>query len=414
MGLSFPIEDKLKWITNLRVQILVLTLVGWGIGMAIDRTEVNKYRMRADDIFTAAGNMGMVRTDGHKAALIILSIIETLLFGLGVGFFIAVGFRVFKIQNKMLRKRMIWCWACISFFMCSWWPHSTSHSLIFLSSADPIDNYIAMELSFHWTIMFCSLTLAYFQYDLISLMYEVAMMRLKMKENREVDPLKKQWYHNFKIHALVIIAIMWGVCMAIFFHFDPLDKTMKTYQIFFYVTFKIVDSVVCAIGFGFAYVAVRTIVPLPSNAGKKVSIISSCCITFLFLIQYPHPMVHTKLPATMTNVVAVDYGIHIPIIIATAVLAFYQFRMLELATDAKSSLSVAAQMRRKTSTAASNTNGISMDRQGETGNTGYSGSFGTSSVEESLSKDPSVNIEEVKAPKSVQVEIEIDIDKDAH
>ncbi|KYQ90110.1 hypothetical protein DLAC_08694 [Tieghemostelium lacteum] len=342
------LEDKLKYLKNLRVQIGLLTIVGWAVGMAIDRTYVNKYRVRADGIFANIPPLNpLVRDEGDKAALIILSIIETLLFGLGIGFFIAVGFRVFQIKNKMLKKRMIWCWACISYFMVSWWPHSTAHSLIMVSAADPTDNYIAIEIAFHWTIMFCSLTLAYFQYDLILLMYEVAMMRLKMKEGREVDPLKKEWYRNFKYHSLIVLAIMFAVGMIVAFHYDPISDSMRKYQIFFYITFKIIDSVILGCGFAFLYIIVWIITPLPNNNGKRVSIISSACIFFLFLIQFPHPLIHNKSPASMKNVIAIDYGVHIPIIIATTVLAFYQFRMLELATDAKSSLSVAAQMRRK-------------------------------------------------------------------
>ncbi|KAK5584828.1 hypothetical protein RB653_006445 [Dictyostelium firmibasis] len=379
-----------KQLSKLRVQIVLLSLVGWAVALSIDRTYVEEYRDESDRIFssiTPEPKLDMVRTKNQNAALIILSIFETCLFGLGLGFLVAVGFRVFKIKNSMLRKRMIWCWAVISFFMMEWWPHSTTHFLILTTGNNPVENYITMEATFHWTITACSVILGYFQYDLIKLMYEVAMMRAKMKEGREVDPLKQEWYKNFYYHGIGIGIIVFAICVPVAFHYQPLTPELVTYQRFFYVTFHLVNSAVVALGFTFAYVALRTILLLPPSPGKKVSIISSIAITFLFVIQYPHPFVHTNNPLTMNNTVAIDFGVHIPIVFATGILAFYQFRMLELATDEKSSLSVAAQMRRKSNSGSGSQNASNVGSVKSAENA--SASFGASSIESSTSKNSS-------------------------
>ncbi|KAM9971347.1 hypothetical protein ACTFIW_011324 [Dictyostelium discoideum] len=337
----------IKFFSRLRIQIIVLGLIAWAVAFSIDRTLVEDYRNKSDDIFTNENNFIMVRTKKESAAFIILSIFETGLFGLGIGFFVSLGFRVFKIKNKMLRKRMIWCWAAISYFCVTWWPHSTSHFLILTTGRSPIDNYITMETTFHWTLTFCSSTLAYFQYDLIQLMRDVAIMRKRMVANgkEEVDPLKQEWYKNYHYHSIVIAIIVLAIAIPVAFHFDPLTDKLERYQRFFYVTFHIVNSAVAAVGFAFAYAVTRTILLLPPSPGRKVSIISSLAITFLFIIQYIHPMVHVKTKPSMKNTVAIDFGFHVPIVLATGILAFYQFRMMELATDDKSSLSIAVRMR---------------------------------------------------------------------
>ncbi|KAM9998392.1 hypothetical protein ACTFIY_008036 [Dictyostelium cf. discoideum] len=387
MGLQF--DSKFDWLKNLRVQIALLTLVGWAIALSVDRTYVESYRNESDQIFRNQGMMQMVRNRGQNAALIILSIFETCLFGVGLAFFVAVGFRVFKIKNSMLRKRMIWCWCTISFFCMEWWPHSTTHFLILTTGHDPLRDYITMETTFHWTITFCSVVLGYFQYDLIKLMYEVAMMRLKMKEGREVDPLKQEWYKNFNYHGLVIGVIFFAIAVPVAFHYQPLEPNYLAYQKFFFVTFHLVNSAVLALGFTFAYIALRTILLLPPSPGKKVSIFSSIAITFLFVIQYPHPFFHTNTELKMNNTVAIDFGVHIPIVLATGILAFYQFRMLELATDEKSSLSVAAQMRRKSNSGGASSQGASNGGSSMKSAENNSGSFGASSIEESTSKNSS-------------------------
>ncbi|EAL62691.1 hypothetical protein DDB_G0289519 [Dictyostelium discoideum AX4] len=331
---------------SLRTQIIILTLIGWGVAMSIDRTVVDDYRVKSDNL-NRDNLPEMVRNHSDKVALSILSVFETLLFGLGIGFFVAVGLKVFKIRNQQLRKRMIWCWGCISFFMVSWWPHSTSHALILTSKGDIYDNLIAIEVSFHWTILFCSLTLSYFQYDLILLMFEVAMMKKKMETRKECNPLKMDWKYNFKYHGILLLCVFFGVGMVFMFHYDPLKPEYKRYQKFFYVTFKMVDSIILGCGFAFSYIAVRIISLLPPSNGKKVAIISSLCIAALFFIGYGHPMAHTHSPYSMESTVIIDYTIHLPIIILTTVLAFYQFRMLELSTDSSSSICMAAKLRNR-------------------------------------------------------------------
>ncbi|KAM9996789.1 hypothetical protein ACTFIZ_001722 [Dictyostelium cf. discoideum] len=367
----------LKFFSKLRIQILVLGLIGWGVALAIDRTLVEDYRNKSDDIFTNVNNYQMVRTKRENAAFIILSIFETGLFGLGIGFFVSLGFRVFKIKNKMLRKRMIWCWAAISYFCVTWWPHSTSHFLILTTGRSPIDNYITMETTFHWTLTFCSSTLAYFQYDLIQLMRDVAIMRKKMVSNgkEEVDPLKREWYRNYHYHSIVIAIVVLAIAIPIAFHFDPLTNKLERYQRFFYVTFHIVNSAVAAVGFAFAYAVTRTILLLPPSPGRKVSIISSIAITFLFIIQYIHPMVHVKTEPSMKNTIAIDFGFHVPIVFATGILAFYQFRLMELATDDKSALSIAVRMRSDSKSASK---GSSLKTADNASQSQSSNSFSTS------------------------------------
>ncbi|EGC36312.1 hypothetical protein DICPUDRAFT_151263 [Dictyostelium purpureum] len=336
---------------SLRAQIFILTLIGWAVALSIDRTIVNDYRIDADNKYSNEddflAHQDLIRSRSDKIALTILAVFETLLFGLGIGFFVAVGFRVFKIRNNMLRKRMIWCWGCISFFMISWWPHSTSHSLVLSSSGNHYDNYIAIEVSFHWTILFCSLTLSFFQYDLILLMFEVAMMKKKMETRKECNPLKMDWKYNFKYHALVFLFLFFSGGLVIMFVFDELKSDMEPYQKFFFITFKLVDSIILGCAAAFTYIASRIIYLLPPSNGKKVAIISSFCIAFLFFVGYGHPLAHTHSPSTMKTTVIIDYTIHLPIIITTGILAFYQFRMLELSTDTSSSLCMAAKLRNR-------------------------------------------------------------------
>ncbi|GAM28612.1 hypothetical protein SAMD00019534_117880, partial [Acytostelium subglobosum LB1] len=378
------IKDKMvssevikKYILNLRYQLAFLTLIGWAVALAINFTVVERYREKADVFYIHHFNNSIIQSNINSIISIFLAIIETFIFGVGVAFFLGVGPRVFWIKNKLLKKRMIGCWVAIFFFCISWWPHSTAHSLIKTSSLDTRNSEIIMEVCFHWPLMVCSIILGYFQFDLIMLMYEVAIMRKKMSNGTE-DPLRTEnWYSpkNYKLHSAILGLATFIVCMTCLFYYMPITSDMAGYVKFFNITFHTVDSFITAVGMAWGYLMVRVIYYLPNNKGRNVAIVSSICICFNFLIQTPHPVIHYLKRGTMTNLMIIDFTVHVPIIITTCIMAMYQYRMLELATDGKSSLSIATKMR----------NGNKSKTSYDTGSTNFSATGASTSSDNKVS-----------------------------
>ncbi|EFA80928.1 hypothetical protein PPL_06163 [Heterostelium album PN500] len=398
MGLNINFKELSKeYLVSLRFQLAIFTLVGFAVSESINVTYVESFKNKADETYSKIpGLNGMSRDKANKIEQYVLGVFDTLLFGFGISFLIAAGTRVFEIKNKLLKKRMIGSWIAISFFCISWWPHSTAHNLIMLSSKDPTDNFIIMEVCFHWTLMACACFLSYFQYDLMKLMYEVVMMRKKMASGKDSNPLYGSFKKNINVHGFLISLVLFAVCMVLMFILNPIDKNLKTYQKFFHITFHIVDSALSSLGFGFAYIMIRIITHLPSNKGRTVAIVSTVCIWFNFMIQVPHPLVHLKAPLTMDSLLIIDYCVHIPIMVTTGILAFYQFRMLELATDKKSTLAIATRMRKGSKSISQNTFGES---KASASLTASHGALGNSAMGDSKGLDISIEMNELDASK---------------
>ncbi len=54
----------------------------------------------------------------------------------------------------------------------SWWPHSSAHQ--FLTPVKPND-YIILEMVFHWPNLAAALVLCYYQFDVLLVSFEILL-----------------------------------------------------------------------------------------------------------------------------------------------------------------------------------------------------------------------------------------------
>ncbi len=95
-------------------------------------------------------------TAAQMPYMIVLSALEALVFGFGVAF-IFYGWRFVK-HLAGLRRNLVWAiYISLAWLLISWWPHDNLH----IHNALYINGLIAIEYSFHVTVIVAGLVLAY-------------------------------------------------------------------------------------------------------------------------------------------------------------------------------------------------------------------------------------------------------------
>ncbi len=100
--------------------------------------------------------MPEIPTSSQFASLVVVGVIESIAFGLGVAFLI-FGWHVVKralVVNQTLAR---WMYASIAWTLVSWWPHDRLH----MHYGMRIQPLIGIEYGFHVTLIIASLIIAY-------------------------------------------------------------------------------------------------------------------------------------------------------------------------------------------------------------------------------------------------------------
>lgn len=100
--------------------------------------------------------MNPAPTPGQLPFFIILSILESLVFGLGIAFMIYGWPTVQKIADKS-KQLALWTYVAISWGLVSWWPHDHLHG----ANGMDMEGLLYIEYGFHVTLMVAALVLAY-------------------------------------------------------------------------------------------------------------------------------------------------------------------------------------------------------------------------------------------------------------
>ena len=115
----------------------------------------------------AAG--GPEPTGGQLPFFIVLALMESVLFGLGISFLL-FGLPVVRRVSPDSKARAWAMYLSIGWLMVSWWPHDNLH----ISNGNILQGLLYIEYSFHFTLMIAALVLAYCFLSLIRQRSEVA------------------------------------------------------------------------------------------------------------------------------------------------------------------------------------------------------------------------------------------------
>ncbi|MEK6918706.1 MAG: hypothetical protein AABW73_01575 [Nanoarchaeota archaeon] len=96
-------------------------------------------------------------TSAQIPFLITLSIIESLLFGIGIAL-IYIAIPQLKKVKEEERRRTYWTFASIIWILISWWPHDNLHRHVGMNYSA----LIGIEYGFHLTIMLAGIMIAYY------------------------------------------------------------------------------------------------------------------------------------------------------------------------------------------------------------------------------------------------------------
>lgn len=97
-------------------------------------------------------------TEGQIAILITFEVLECLYFGIGVVFLVFIGAALPKLSARVKRWKAIGMYLSVGWILISWFPHVRLHAYF---SAN-IWAFLAIDISFHWTVATASLFLAKF------------------------------------------------------------------------------------------------------------------------------------------------------------------------------------------------------------------------------------------------------------
>ncbi len=95
-------------------------------------------------------------TQSQIPYLIVLSAIEALAFGFGIAF-IYYGLPLIRGIANVEKKAAIPMYVSLAWILISWWPHDNLH----IHNALNVDGLIAIDYSFHFTVIAAGLILAY-------------------------------------------------------------------------------------------------------------------------------------------------------------------------------------------------------------------------------------------------------------
>ena len=100
-------------------------------------------------------------TSAQLPFFILLSLIEALLFGLGIAFMIFAWPAVQKV-GKQYRKRAIMSYLAVAWFLLSWWPHDNLHA----HNGMDTGGLLLIEYAFHVTLIIAAVMLSYSFYTM--------------------------------------------------------------------------------------------------------------------------------------------------------------------------------------------------------------------------------------------------------
>jgi hypothetical protein len=115
----------------------------------------------------AAG--GPQPSGGQLPFFILLALMESVLFGLGISFLL-FGLPVVRRVSPDSKARAWAMYLSIGWLMVSWWPHDNLH----MSNGNDLQGLLYIEYGFHFTLMIAALVLAYCFLSLIRQRSEVA------------------------------------------------------------------------------------------------------------------------------------------------------------------------------------------------------------------------------------------------
>lgn len=95
-------------------------------------------------------------TNVQKPFFILLSLIEALVFGLGIAF-IYYGWSLVQKANPKMKGKAMAFYMSVSWLLVSWWPHDNSH---IHNGLNPM-GLLVIDYVFHLTLIITSLIIAY-------------------------------------------------------------------------------------------------------------------------------------------------------------------------------------------------------------------------------------------------------------
>eukprot|EP01113_Clastostelium_recurvatum_P048309 TRINITY_DN8772_c0_g1_i1.p1 TRINITY_DN8772_c0_g1~~TRINITY_DN8772_c0_g1_i1.p1 ORF type:complete len:542 (-),score=83.25 TRINITY_DN8772_c0_g1_i1:38-1663(-) len=300
---------------------------------------------------------------------IFLYVLYAVFSALGIGFFVVYGLALRKVSNSLLRTRAITTWLAVSYFFISWYPHMLLHDLYVAGTS--YDLNIMIEIVFHWPLAIAAGVLCYYQYDMLVLCYESVVLKQQFGVWRSKNRLP--FYADFRVQAGVALVVFWAIYFIVQIMILPLplgpDPGINIWphsqwtvcwpaywQQFFLTMFKIIDSLIGAIGFGFIFISVRIIRELPPSRQRRISIISSICIWLILAILGFHTFIHYAAPPCIEQIITIDLTVHITVIAVVSFLGYYQIRILDMIMDPTSPFHMAAGFRKASRSGTSSNN----------------------------------------------------------
>lgn len=108
-------------------------------------------------IFWPMSNSGMHPTSMQLPFLILLSVIESLSFGIGV-WFLVEGKKVLSAPGAVSKSLVRWTYVSICWMLLTWWPHDNLHKV----NGENLQGLIYIEYGFHVTLIIAAVIAANF------------------------------------------------------------------------------------------------------------------------------------------------------------------------------------------------------------------------------------------------------------
>eukprot|EP01111_Echinosteliopsis_oligospora_P010397 TRINITY_DN3224_c0_g1_i2.p1 TRINITY_DN3224_c0_g1~~TRINITY_DN3224_c0_g1_i2.p1 ORF type:complete len:373 (+),score=75.15 TRINITY_DN3224_c0_g1_i2:131-1249(+) len=266
------------------------------------------------------------------AGLAAEAVLESFFFGLGVAFLFIYGYALFKLERSPLKTRCIAIWTAMTYFFLSWYPHGIIHQ--FLRPTDP-KNYVVLEMGFHWPGCAASLVLCFYQFDVLLISYSMAKMKKQLRGWTDADELIPPFYADFRYQAVALGLVGTAGWLIFSIFVNPAPPFGPSWLKGIWAVIWCVDSVAAGSSFSFAWAAYNIIPRLPNLLTRRIATICTVCIVWITIIIVPHPVSHIRATPTVSHVLALEFCWHGSMFIATGILAFYQYRFLDLAASGR-------------------------------------------------------------------------------
>jgi hypothetical protein len=100
---------------------------------------------------------GMQPTAGQLPFFILMAVIESLSFGIGV-WFVIEGKKALAAASGVSKSLVNWTYLAICWSLLSWWPHDNLHKV----NGENLQGLIFIEYGFHATLIIAATIIAYF------------------------------------------------------------------------------------------------------------------------------------------------------------------------------------------------------------------------------------------------------------